>query len=116
MFDEWGPAPIDSYDLYARGVRPARCNGCKYAQLKHELGDKLLSLKTDNGWIAVYELDARPVSGQGEPYEHEGRSVRHRVSFMAVGHSDECYHWQPRRISATEDKCDQRGFLRTLWR
>jgi len=116
MFGEWGPAPIDSYDLYAMGLRPARCNGCKYAQLKHELGDKFLSMKTDNGWIGVYELDAESVAGQSEPYEHEGRSIRHRVSFMAIGHSDECYHWQPRRISATKEKRDQLNWLQRLWR
>ena len=92
MYDDF--SPLDSYDLYAMGLRSARCNGCKYAKLRHELGDKFLSLK-DGRWIAVYELGAEPVPGQGEPYEYEGQPVRHRSSFMAIGHSDECYNWQP---------------------
>lgn len=91
------PAPIDSYDLYAMGLRAARCNGCKYARLKHELGDKFLRLRNANGWVVVYELDARPHPGQGDPLEHEGRPVRHRASFMSIGHSDECYNWKPPR-------------------
>ena len=57
-FDET-PAPIDSSDLYEMGLRAPRCNGCKYAKLKHKLGDKFLS-RIDGGWVAVYELDAEP--------------------------------------------------------
>lgn len=90
----WGPGPIDSFDAYQMGLRPPRCNGCEYARLRWELGDKFLSLNKA-GWVAVYELDAEPVPGQGEPREHDGRPIRHRGSFMSVGHSDECYHWSP---------------------
>lgn len=92
-YEEMGSGPIDSYDAYAMGLRAPRCNGCKYEQLKHELGDKFLVLR--DGWVNIYELDAEPVPGQGEPYEYEGRSIRHRSGFMSVGHSDECYHWAP---------------------
>ena len=88
-------APIDSYDLYAMGLRSPRCNGCTYAKLKHELGDRFLSLSTGDGRIAVFELGAQPYPGQGEPQEYEGRSVRNRGTFMSIGHSDECYHWKP---------------------
>jgi hypothetical protein len=92
---DWEPAPIDSYDLYAMGLRAPRCNGCEYAKLKWELGDKFLALKDEHGWTNVYELDREPGKGQGEPYEHEGRPVYCRVGFMSIQHSDECYHWQP---------------------
>lgn len=90
---DWDPAPIDSDDLYSMGLRAARCNGCAYAKLKHELGDKFLAL--NDGWVNVYELDAEPIPGQGDPQEHNGRSVRYRAGFMSIGHSDGCYHWQP---------------------
>ena len=92
------PAPIDSYDCYAMGLRAARCNGCEYAKLKHELDDKFLT-KSETGWPTVYELDAEPSPGQGEPTEHEGRPIRFRASFMSIGHSDECYHWKPPKIN-----------------
>lgn len=94
MWDEYGPGPIDSYDCYAMGLRPARCNGCKFAQLEHELGDKFLHLQ-DKGWHNIYELDAGPVSGQGEPLEHEGQPICFRAGFLSIQHSDECYHWKP---------------------
>lgn len=90
MFDE----PFDSYDLYARGLRPARCNGCKYDQLEHKLGDKFLVVPGNGSWITIYELDALPIPGQGQN-EYEGRPIRFHVSLMSIGHSDECYHWQP---------------------
>lgn len=82
--------PIDSYDAYAMGLRAARCNGCEYLTYKWKLNNKFLSL-SEGGWTSVYELDAEPSSGQGEPQEHEGRPIRHRASFMSVGHSDECW-------------------------
>lgn len=88
------PAPIDSDDLYARGLRPGRCNGCEYAKLKWELGDEFLSLNC-NGWVQVYQLGASPDSGQREPTEYEGRPIRFRAAFRSIGHSDECYHWRP---------------------
>lgn len=94
MFEEWGPGPFDSFDAYETGLRAPRCNGCDYARLKHELGDKFLSLN-EGGWVAVYELGAEPAPGQGEPQEHEGKPIRHKSSFMSVGHSDECYGWRP---------------------
>ena len=51
---------------YEMGLRSARCNGCAFAKLKHELGDKFYALNLDNhGWITVYELDAKPLQGQG---------------------------------------------------
>jgi len=80
---------------YRMGFRGPRCNGCKYAQIKHELGDKFFSLRNERGWTVVYELDAPPRPNQGEPTEYNGRSIRIRNSFMSIGHSDECYHWQP---------------------
>lgn len=98
MYDDpefMGPAPIDSSDLVAMGFMAPRCNGCKFAQLKWELGDRFLHLVDDNDWHNVYELDAEPGPGQGEPLEHEGRPIRYRAGFMSIGHSDECYNWQP---------------------
>ncbi len=117
MYDDYGPAPIDSYDLYAMGLRTARCNGCRYAKLTHELGDKclvlyigprrlrqlrkrllgLLGKRIKIMWTCVYELDAEPAAGQGKPKIYKGRSIRHRGAFPSVGHSDECYHWKPPR-------------------
>lgn len=93
--DDYGPAPIDSYDLYAMGLRSARCNGCEFARWKHELGDRCLVLNI-SGWPTVYELDAAPRQGQSEPHEHDGRPIRFHASFMSVEHSDECYHWKPK--------------------
>lgn len=94
MYDDRGEsAPIDSYDLYAMGLRPARCNGCSYTKLKHELGDKFLVL--NDGMVSVFEFDAEPTKGQGKPLEHNGRSIRWRGSFMSIGHSDECWNWKP---------------------
>jgi hypothetical protein len=94
-YDEMdGPGPIDSYDAYQMGLRPARCNGCRFAQLKHELGDKFLHLEI-RGWHKVFELDAEPVPGQAQPLRHRGRSIRSVAAFLGVGHSDECYNWQP---------------------
>jgi len=81
--------------LYEMGLRGPRCNGCKYARLKYELGNKFLALKGCYGWINIYELDARPASGQSEPLEHEGRPIHHRIGFAGIAHSDECYHWKP---------------------
>jgi hypothetical protein len=92
MWDDM-QAPIDSYDCYAMGLRAPRCNGCEYAQLKHKLGDRFLSVNED-GWTAVYELDATPRPGQAET-EHEGRPIQSRSSFMSIKHSDECYYWKP---------------------
>lgn len=94
MWDEYESGPIDSYDAYAMGLRPARCNGCKFTKLKYELDDKFLHL-VEHGWSTVYELDAEPTPGQGEPLEHKGRPIRFRASFMSIKHSDECYHWKP---------------------
>ncbi len=106
---EYDPAPIDSYDLYARGLRAARCNGCRYAQLKHELGDRFLPLHKAIGnafprWVTVYELDALPAAGQGEPQEHEGRPIRFRVGLASIEHSDECYHWHPPEEKEEKDE------------
>jgi hypothetical protein len=72
----------------------ARCNGCEYERLKWELGDKFLAL-TLGEWVEVYELDAQPRPGQGNPQDIEGIPVRWHASFMAVEHSDECYNWKP---------------------
>ena len=93
-YDEYESGPIDSDDAYAMGLRAPRCNGCKYTQLKYELGDKFLVLRT-GGWPTVYELDAEPYPDQGEPEEHEGRPIRYHASFISIGHSDECYNWHP---------------------
>jgi len=89
----WGPAPIDSADLYIMGLRAPRCNGCEYAKLKHRLGDKFLCVCDEEGWFNVYELDAKPIAGQSL-LEYGGHSIRSRISFMSIGHSDECYHWR----------------------
>jgi len=91
---EWDPAPIDSYDLYAMGLRPARCNGCSFAKKRWELGEKFLVLRRD-GWVNVYEFDAEPSPGQGEPTSFEGRPIKYHAGYMSIGHSDECYHWAP---------------------
>lgn len=91
---DWGPGPIDSADMLAMGLRAPRCNGCEHARLRWELGNKFLS-RNEAGWVAVYELDAEPAPGQGEPQEHDGRPIRHKSSFMSIGHSDECYGWKP---------------------
>jgi hypothetical protein len=72
------------------GLREARCNGCTLEQLKHELGDKFLMLEG-----TVYELDAQPLKGQGQPYRHNGHKIRFVFWGMSYGHSDECYHWKP---------------------
>ena len=89
----------EDYDDYEgldyTDFRPARCNGCEYAKLKHSLGNNVLALH-ENGGTGVYELDAQPVAGQGSKVEHEGRPVRFKAWFMDIGHSDECYHWRPR--------------------
>lgn len=53
MHDEYGfggPGPTDSSDMYMMGLRPPRCNGCKYARLKWELGDRFLSLLPRLSW------------------------------------------------------------------
>ena len=88
-FFEYEPAPTDSYDLYAMGLRAPRCNGCKLAQYKYELGDKFLLWRGK-----VFELDAEPCKGQMET-EYKGRLIRFKFSGLAYGHSDECYHWKP---------------------
>lgn len=90
-YDEYdGPGPIDSYDAYLMGLRPSRCNGCKLAEWKGKLGDKFLLLPD-----GVYELDAEPTRGQGEPREHDGHPIRFHWWGMSYEHSDECYHWKP---------------------
>lgn len=88
VYDE--PAPFDSSDLYQMGLRAPRCNGCEVAKLKHELGDKFLLMPD-----GIYELDAEPREGQGEPYVWDGRSIRWHFWGMSYDHSDECYNWQP---------------------
>ena len=93
-YDEMdGPGPIDSYDAYVMGLRSARCNGCQLAQKKHELGEQFLMIH--DGWYHVYELDAEPEAGQAAPHKHQERSIRKHCAFMGIGHSDECYNWQP---------------------
>ena len=79
---------------YEHGLRGPRCNGCKYAELKWRLGDKFYSVVNSYGWTDVYELDAKPVLGQGKTVEHDGRPIRFRGGFMAIGHSDECWHFK----------------------
>jgi hypothetical protein len=87
-----GPAPIDSYDLYAMGLRAPRCNGCKLAEYKHRLGDKFLLLSD-----GVFEYDAEPMNGQSW-LVYKGRPVKFLMWGMAYGHSDECYHWSPKHL------------------
>ena len=67
------------------------CNGCKLAKLRYILGDKFLMIPGEG----IYELDAEPRPGQGEPQSHEGRPVRFHFWGMSYGHSDECFHWRP---------------------
>ena len=43
---------------YEQGLRGPRCNGCKYAQLKHELGDKFLELREQLDPLVMPEEDA----------------------------------------------------------
>lgn len=104
--EEWEPAPIDSYDLYAMGLRAPRCNGCECEKLQWALGDKCLLLREQSG-TAVYELDAQPRRGQGPRQVYEGRSVRFHRWFMSTGHSDECYHWTPTREKTNEEAVDK---------
>ena len=77
---------------YDMGLRSGRCNGCKLKQFRHELGDKFIMLNR-----TIYELDAEPCQGQGEPLEHEGRPVQFVMWGASWGHSDECYNWKPPR-------------------
>jgi len=90
IIDNYDNGPVGSSDIYRMGLRSGRCNGCKLAQLKHELGEKFLIVDG-----AVYELGAEPLPGQGTPQSHEGRPIQFRAWFMSTGHSDECYHWKP---------------------
>jgi len=76
---------------YEMGFRGPRCNGCSLAKFKYELGDKFLMIRGKG----VYELDAEPRPGQGEPQSYEGRPIRFHWWGMSYQHSDECYHWQP---------------------
>jgi len=86
-----GPGPIDSYDAYAMGLRPARCNGCQFKELKHELGNRAL-VRNEQGWTAVYEqVEAGTVKAEVV----DGKLVKFRASFMSIGHSDECWNYQP---------------------
>lgn len=92
---EMESAPIDSYDLYARGLRPGRCNGCKFEKLAWELGDEAIVLvEADTGSTSIYELGAEPWPGQMIT-EWDGLPIRSRGSYMSVGHSDECWNWRP---------------------
>lgn len=75
---------------YDMGLRGPRCNGCLYLEYKWKLGDKFLALIED-GWINVYEMDAAPAPGQGEPVEHDGQSIKYRSGFLSIEHSDECW-------------------------
>ena len=99
---EWDPAPIDSDDLYAMGLRAPSCNGCEYAKKKWELGDRFLRVNTLRG-VGVYEIGAQPTKGQGEPYtvklppDYEKQPIRFHAWYMSIGHSDECYNWTPPR-------------------
>lgn len=92
MYDlrEWESPPRDSSDLLAMGLRAPRCNGCTLAEWRWKLGDRFLMLPK-----GVYELDAEPRPGQGEPRRHGGRPIRFHFWGMSYGHSDECYHWSP---------------------
>ena len=78
----------DSGDWYPFSI--PRCNGCKLAHCKSQLGDKFLLLPS-----GVYKLDAPPCEGQGEPTEHDGRPIRFVWWGMSYGHRDECRNWQP---------------------
>ncbi|NIV30034.1 MAG: hypothetical protein GWN58_11195 [Anaerolineae bacterium] len=101
-YDEMdGPGPIDSYDAFQMGLRPARCNGCRLAQLEHELGERFLLLGN-----TVYEYDAEPAPGQAEPTSHQGRPIRFHAWFMSLEHSDECYNWQPPGEEAEDEESD----------
>lgn len=76
--------------LYDMGLRGPSCNGCSYLEYKWKLGDKFLALSS-GGWVDVYELDAGPRPGQGEPKENNGRPIRFKSGFSGIGHSDECW-------------------------
>lgn len=120
MYDEHGPGPIDSYDRYAMGLRAPRCNGCEYAKLKWELGEKFYSRRTGTGllnrllgrrglckWIEVYELGAQPGPKQRKK-KYRGVPIKHITSFASIEHSDECWHWKP--------PVEPRNPWRELWR
>ena len=59
-----------------------KCNGCKNAKLRKELGDKYLLLGN-----TVYEYDAAPYPGQDQPLSHNGRSIQFHAWFMEIAHS-----------------------------
>ncbi len=86
---------------YEMGLRGGICNGCSLAQLKYELGKKFLMLPS-----GIYELDAQPVEGQGEPMSYKGRPIRFHMWGMSYGHSDECYNWKPPR-KPTKKRADE---------
>lgn len=73
---------------YEMGLRGGICNGCSLKQLKWQLGDKFLMLPQ-----GIYELDAEPEEGQGEPQQYNGRPIKFHMWGMSYEHSDECYHW-----------------------
>jgi hypothetical protein len=91
--------PVGGEDVsfaYNMGLRGPRCNGCKYARLKHELGDRFREIRTERGWIVVFELDV--VRRTREKLQIiAGRPAKRVVAFLSIGHSDECYHWKPKK-------------------
>ena len=82
-------------ELYRLGLRGPRCNGCSYAKLKHELGDRFYSEVDEHGWTMVYELEPEIIDPFNELPEKRGKPAKFRAGFMSIGHSDECYNWQP---------------------
>ena len=80
-------------ELFEMNLRPPRCNGCKLARLKHELGSRFLSLSS-----GIYELDAEPRPGQGQPLSYRGRPIRFRFWGASYRHSNECYNWRPKEV------------------
>ena len=77
-------------ELFEMGLRRGVCNGCSLKRLKWKLGKKFLLL-----YGTIYELDAKPLEGQGEPLEYNDRPIRFHLWGMSYEHSDECYGWAP---------------------
>jgi hypothetical protein len=64
---------------------PGKCNACQYAEYKWRLGDRFLEQVHEDGSVSISMLKSR----------RDGTQVLWIVTFLVVGHSDECYHWTP---------------------
>lgn len=80
---------------YAMGLRGPRCNGCEFARIKYELGEKVYVHRSGT-WTTMYRRGEAPHEGQGEPFvDDNNEPIGFIVSFMSIEHSDECFKWKP---------------------